>query len=1147
MTTLSLPQTDGIIINTPRQRLSPDEAQRIASNPEHSVWVNASAGSGKTTVLTKRVTRLLLSGVAAHKILCLTFTRAAAAEMSLRVAQQLSLWATCDEATLDTQLYELENKAPTRAVRDKARRLFAEMLACPGGMRIRTIHAFCTEILGRFPVEAGVTPHVATIEPDEADALRQQEMNRLLGSEHHATLKQVLGFLLDELGEKNLETALSAMRKDARKVQYAIAKHGGMDRLSATLRHHLDIKPDDTEERILRDALSDVAVPVEDLRRVLPHILESSSSFSKRGEGLARWLSCDLEARCDAYDEYRRVFLTGENEPYSKFASKAVLDKHPDIQTIMQGEAVRLQRIDARLEALQIADITRELATLHSAIQDAYDAAKKARGVVDYDDLITHTLALLQREKIGGWVMFKLDGGIDHILVDEAQDTSQAQWDIVRLITEEFFTGAGKHGQTRTLFVVGDEKQSIYSFQNADPGAFDSMYVYFDRKLREVGQTLHAVDLNVSFRSAPAVLRMVDAVFEPPEVQKGVSRTPITHQAALPRAGEAAKMGRVECWPLQKIEKAEEDQPDLWAVATHNEDVEDAQAALAQQIAVKIKGWLDDSHTHEELGRHVRPDDIMILLRQRGSFADLMVRALKKHGVPVTGVDRMHLIKQLPVMDVLALVQFILLPEDDLTLACLLRSPLLGVSEDALMQLALPERQSLWQALQRVRDQPAWSAVYGYLSNWLSRGDYMKPLALLTEILNLPCPGSSISGRHALWQRLGVDALDPLDELLNAAQHYTRHDAPNLQGFVEWLTASDSEIKRELDQGGGQVRIMTVHAAKGLEAPIVFLPHTTGLPDTQRMPKLYWSDDDVPCYIPHKPIGGQPMLYWQGMFAKQMEEYRRLLYVALTRASHCAIVCGWENSKTKNNRDHWYALSQSALRHLSPDQTDETRPLFHTDGPTQHSLTKATTASSEAMALPTWARVPLPPETMPATLRPSEVPGEASASPDSAYARGRIIHRLLQYLPDLPTTARATAAAHYLAEARHNLSPAAQQEIATEILRLFDDPATAALFGTGSRAEVPVAGWIGDQPVSGQIDRLCVTNDAVLIIDYKTNRPPPATAAGVPHVYRAQMAAYASLMRQIYPGKPVRCFLLWTYTAQLMEIGCDPVDSAAIQ
>lgn len=1142
---MSEPIPDGIIVNAPALSLpkhftAPDVTARAASDPRHSVWVNASAGSGKTTILTRRVTRLLLAGVPPHKILCLTFTRAAAAEMSLRLARQLSLWATCDEATLDQQLAVLEGVSPSQKLREKARRLFAVMLACPGGMRIRTIHAFCQEILGRFPIESGVTPHVKMMEEEDATTLRRAEMNRLLTDGHDPALRQAFGYLLDELGEAGLNTALDTLRKDAGRLHAALLKHGTPAAINTTLRHNLDLNPGDTIEGLLRAALSDEMLPLQNLRAVLPYLLRSSETYALRGRALASWLALDLDARVEAYDIYRRVFLTGEDTPYSQFANKPIVLEHPEIQTIMNAEATRILALDERLEALRLAGITAALITLHNAIEAAYKNAKTVRGAVDYGDLIHHTRALLQREHIGGWVMYKLDGGIDHILVDEAQDTSQAQWDIVRLLSEEFFAGDSVATKQRTLFVVGDEKQSIYSFQNADPDAFEEMRDYFSHKLRACGQHLHEIDLHVSFRSAPAVLRLVDTVFAPDDVRRGVARHTVSHQAALPRTGEAPKMGRIECWPLLVDENAPEEAGDLWRVATCNTDVMDAETLLAQKIASTIKAWLTSPTPHPALGRRVRPDDVMILLRTRGGFADLMVRALKKYDVPVTGVDRMHLVKQLPVMDLLALIQFILLPEDDLTLACLLRSPLLGVSEHDLMYLALPERQHLWQALRDQRDTPLWKPVHDYLAGWLSRGDYMTPLGLLTEILNLPCPGSAVSGRHALWQRLGLDALDPMDELLNAAQHYAQQEAPCLQGFVEWLMASDSEIKRELDQGGGQVRLMTVHAAKGLEAPIVFLPDTTGVPDTQRMAKLHWSEEEVPCYIPRKPLGGLPMLYWQAMQTRQMEEYRRLLYVAITRAAHHVVLCGWENRKNKNAA-HWYALTKTAMQRLVPEQKEDDQALVYTDGEALVTVPKQTVVPDITLALPVWARQVLPPENMPETLRPSTALDDASTddaaiSPDGAYARGRIMHSLLQYLPALAPAERAAAAARYLAEARHNLSPTAQQDIADEILRLFDDPEIAPLFGPQSRAEVPVAGWVKDAPVSGQIDRLCVTDEAVLIIDYKTNRPPPHNVADVPPAYRAQMAAYAALVRQIYPGKPVRSFLLWTHTARLMEI-----------
>ena len=495
----------------------------------------------------------------------------------------------------------------------------------------------------------------------------------------------------------------------------------------------------------------------------------------------------------------------------------------------------------------------------------------------------------------------------------------------------------------------------------------------------------------------------------------------------------------------------------------------------------------------------------------------------------------------------MALIQFALLPEDDLTLATILRGPLLGFSEEQLMELAIGRKGRLWQSLiDKSEKNKAFAAARDYLRALLAEADFVSPYALLARLLDEPCPASDISGRRAIWSRLGNDALDPVGELLNAAQNYGRRHAPSLQGFLHWLAATEAEIKRELDRGGGEVRIMTVHAAKGLEAPIVFLPDTASAPRINEMPKLLWSAEGVPLYFNRAPKGGPARTLWDEAREKQMEEYRRLFYVALTRAAERLYIGGWENArKTGNEHECWYALARTALQDLHQPMTvtaDAPQPdiAFMDHGIAAKEKAGPKKATAKMMKLPAWARQAAEPE--PAALRPIspsrmvEETEPPAASPDALFARGRIIHRLLQSLPDVEDSRRDAVAAHFLANPQHRLPKREQEEVAREVLDLLRRPDYAPLFAPGSKAEVSLAGFIGARPFSGQIDRLCVRAEQVWIVDYKSNRPPPLRVADVSPAYLRQLATYRALLRQIYPGKPVKCFLLWTYKPDLMPI-----------
>jgi ATP-dependent helicase/nuclease subunit A len=1115
--------------------LNPDANQRAASDPAASVWVNASAGSGKTTVLTERVTRLLLSGVKPEKILCLTYTRAGAAEMANRVTKILSKWAVCDDAELYNNLDKLQNKAPTPQQILEARRLFARVLSCPGGMRIRTIHSFCQEILSRFPIEAGLPPYFALIEEQDLEVLKKDVLDDLLREAAENPEKE-LARALSVLVASQGEAGFSKMLKDVAHERGRLMTTDDLKGQIARTRRHLQLEPDDTPENIRKDAMN--RAPEADLRKLAAWV-EKESSYEEERQRLTEILSLPKEKWASKFDVYCLIFLTKKYEPRKAIASKKIREAHPEIDILCSREVSRLRSSLERLEAAEIAKTTESVLLFGLAFAERLAARKAARAALDYDDLILFTENLLRHRGIAPWILYKLDKGFDHILLDEAQDTSRAQWNIVQSLTEEFYAGEGaQKNRDRTLFVVGDEKQSIFSFQNADPEAFLSLRDFFSRRLNDAEKRLELIPMHTSFRSAPTILTAVDAVFAPNAVREGVSPENIKH-TATPNPDGSEKIGRVEVWPLLKRPEKEVSDNYEWLMPTTREEDIDPQATLAEVIALKIEGWL--AH-HEVLPGEKEPisaGDIMILLRHRGRFADLMVRALKARKIPVTGVDRMHLVKQLPVMDLLAMLHFVLLPEDDLNLAVLLRGPFLGLSEEQLMDLAIGRKESLWKSF---KTSPSFAAVRDYLSAKLNEADFSTPFVFLSHILNAPCPANINSGRKALWSRLGDEALDPVEELLNKAQSFGQSHAPSLQNFLHWLTQSDVEIKRELDRGEKQVRILTVHASKGLEAPIVFLPDTTSVP--RDIPKFQWGEEDAPLFLTHAPKFGKAQDLWQAARAKQMEEYRRLFYVAMTRASRRLYICGWQSGKGEGDSSlTWYGLATSALRSLHQDylpvDIDGVAPeIAFADTampPALPSQTKHPVA--QKTPLPDWAFKRIEEQPVVLSVAPFYGADPPSGTPDAAFARGRIIHRLLQSLPDIAPDKRAGAVDRFLAHPRHGLTQDQRNDIAKEVHRLLDDENFVALFASDSLAEAPLAGRIRDVNVFRQVDRLCFHKDEVWIVDYKTNRQPPKHPEDIPPPYRQQLEEYRVLLRGIYPDKNVRCFLLWTCAPILMEAG----------
>ena len=1143
-------------------------AQLLASDPYSSVWVGASAGSGKTKVLADRVSRLLLAGVAPQRILCLTFTRAAAAEMSIRLTQRLSKWATCEEATLEKELLALEGEEADQKRKDRARRLFAHVLACPGGMRIQTIHAFAQEILARFPLEAGLAPHFAVMEESDAQALRDDALDDLLeevAEEQDTPLAKAFALLVDSLGEHKLRDVLKEASSQEANLKEALRKAGGIEALSHQIRSQLGLSPDETKEGLTAEGMREGAFDRAKLLFAARCLIEKGTkTFQEAGQKIATWLEQDEAGRARGFDAYVKTFLTDEGEIRAKLASKDVSTAFPAIEDDLKAEAQRLISLNERIDCVRCAQETEAILVFSMALIDAYKTRKGARALLDYNDLIAHTGALLARRDVAPWILFKLDGGLDHILVDEAQDTNPAQWKIIQTFADTFFEGQGAFEEReRTLFVVGDEKQSIYSFQGADPRAFLWMNEHFSTRIRGAQKPYREVPLNVSFRSAPAILRAVDAVFERPEVRAGVSRDPVQHSAFR---AEAA--GRVEVWPLSKApeeqtakktarsSKTAED----WAMPLGYERTHDPVAALAEDLARRIKAWIAQGHTvyDRELKREraMTAGDVMVLVQTRGPFVEHFVRAMKSEAVPISGVDRMMLTTQLAVMDLMALMQFVLLPDDDLTLATILRGPFIGASEDELMDIAIQRNGSLWQSLcSKAQRNPRYALWRDYLLALLDRADQTPPLPLLVRLLTQPCPTDPHSGRRAIAARLGPDAEDPIDELLNEAERFGQNHSPSLQAFLHWLTASDVQIKREMEQALHCVRITTVHASKGLESPIVILPDTTRVPERQKLNKLLWDEQGaLPFYIPREPMNAFLRGLRSQAYERQMQEYRRLLYVAMTRAADRLYVCGFARQKADEGKDNWYNLILQGVTplHLEVATTGDevvvadyarvevSRASVNAPLADEGDRGAVAPADQQTESLPTWLFAPPPPEPSPprplVPSRPSEEEPPSISPQDGRFARGRIIHRLLQNLPELETEARETSARRFLSNPQHGLSAEDQADICGEVLGLLAEERFAPLFGPDSRAEQPIVGLSGDRLIAGQVDRLALVGDEVWIVDYKTNRPPPSDPAHIPTAYRGQMDAYRTVLAAIYPDRTIRCFLLWTYTLALMEV-----------
>jgi len=1139
--------------------------QAEASDPQVSAFVSANAGAGKTHVLALRVIRLLLAGTDPMKILCITFTKAAAANMAARVFDTLARWIALDDEALDREMRAIGETAIGPERRARARRLFASALDTPGGLKVQTIHAFCTRLLHQFPFEADVAARFAVLDERAQDELLDRAtMGVLLDAARSpgTPLAGALATAIATAADRTFRDVVRELmaRRDA--VTAWIARAGSPAKAIDELSRTLGIDPQVDLARLDHELTEGDDLPSSQWAAVAALCAEGSKTDNDRAAQLRAALAASGAPRVAAY---LSVFLTDTLSPRKNVITIGLARKCPDLAERIAREQARVCTLLEKRNGVICRDRTAALITIGAAVIARYRGEKEARGLLDYDDLIAKTLRLLTTVN-PSWVHYKLDRGIDHVLIDEAQDTSETQWEIITRLVAEFTAGAGARDVARTIFAVGDEKQSIFSFQGAVPRKFDEMRRHFEQAHVAIGADWRFVRFGHSFRSGPNIMGAVNSVFESEAIAASLTSDAVsvaTHES-LPDAAP----GLVEIWPLMRPPERREiegwDAP-FDALATTS-----PQVRLARRIADTIAQGI---RSGEPLGRErkpMRPGDVLVLVRQRGALFEAVIRALKERHIAVAGADRLVLTEHIAVVDLMALADALLLPQDDLALAVALKSPLFGIDEDQLFTLAYGRKGTLRAALAGKRaEAPAFAATHALLDRCAGEARAATPFGFYAWLLG------AAGGRAKFLRRLGPEAADALDEFLELALDYERREAPSLQGFMSWLRAAQTEIKRDMEISRDEVRVMTVHGAKGLEAPLVILADTTSPPAGPRPPRLL----ALPA---QRAAPGTPdRIVWAGRkamdvravasarqtaLAEAEHEYRRLLYVAMTRAADRLIVAGCEGERGRPG-GCWYDLVLDGLRD---------REGFHTvgEGDAQiwryrkvadaTSLRPAEPAAQGELALrapfPAWLRraAPREPERF-AAITPSESEGAAPAERRGAggetrrlaIARGTLIHRLMQSLPDIAPERRAEAARHYLTRAGADFAPAEHEAFVATTLQLLDDPRFSVLFAPGSRAEVPIVGRLmrpDKSPllVSGQIDRLAVTASEVLIGDYKTNRPAPRTleeAARAHPAYVRQLALYRGLIGKLYPGRIVRAALVWTEVPDLMELSAETLDA----
>jgi len=1163
-------------------------AQTRAADPRASVWVSANAGSGKTHVLTERVIRLLLNGAPPARILCLTYTKAAAAVMQTRIFDRLARWTALSDEELAAELTAMEGVRPDTVKLAQARRLFAEALETPGGLKIQTIHAFCESLLHQFPLEANIPGHFELMDDaaqNQRIAEAKQQMLTDIYNNPNSPLGEAFSLILARAGEFSLDKLLAeAIQRKQELAPYAanLAADNG-----AELNNILGLS--ELTAAAAADNKSIEAHIADGLRRkVFFSEIELARMEILGGKKAAEFTAKLKQAKKQANSQEMLNILTaaycskGEIRKISLFGKKLLAD-WPELEELFSLKAAAVLAAAETLKAAALKDMNQAAYTLIADLLKRYAALKQAQGLMDFSDLISRSLALLKRRGAGQWVQYKLDKGIDHILVDEAQDTAPEQWEIIRLLSQDFFAGlSAREDLTRTIFAVGDEKQSIYSFQGANPQDFSENGRYQARRAMHAEKLFRRESLAFSFRSTPDVLQAVDGVFSLPQNYKGLSaeNEPTVHDAI-----RIHDQGYVEYW--QAFSGEEQAEPDDWTESAA--PPADPAALLAQSIVRTIAHWLDSGEILAGRGRPIAPGDIMILERKRDSFIHILSRELKSADIPVAGADRLKLTDHIAVQDLMALGNFVLQPRDDLSLAALLKSPLFGISEEQLLDIAAGRKGTLWEALLDKAEKTDLIECCQKLQSWRNFFDIKPVYEFYSKIL------AEDGGRRRFLARLGAEAADILDAFLDYCLAAQKTGLPGLQVFLHDLSENSPEIKRELDQSRGEVRIMTVHASKGQEAPIVFLADGGG---------AIWHSSHAPCLLPY-PVSEEARRADQSLppqirlwlpkadyktreisaildrlKMQAEEEYHRLLYVGMTRAEDRLIVCG--RHKAREPQDTWLPVVSAALadkakpvkavsddiiaHRFQPSEASDNAAAVPRETKPQISLSETVPAFllREPPAEPPLPRPLAPsgasgiiesePETNPELMLQSPILPEAATDGQdeqsekfsreilTAAEKGTLIHALLQYLPAIPAYRRRGLAQAYLTARLGEESSPAIAEIMDTLFAVLEDKRLAMLFGADGRSEaalmglVPVKGVM--RAISGQIDRLAINSGRIIFADYKTGKPPEAEK-DIPPIYKMQLALYAALLRAIYPERSIEAWLIYTQSMRVFRFEND--------
>ncbi len=1099
--------------------------QREATTPHESFWVSANAGTGKTKVLVDRIISLLVSDIKPSKILCITFTKAGAAEMISRITNESNKLLALEE----TKLCEyIEGNCNISVKADKIRKIrktLTSIIDNPDLIRIQTIHSFCGTILKAFPLEAGVVPFFNTADDVQTSEITEKAWGNFIKAMEigqgvyfsaYCDLSSLYGF------DTIRKTVFSLFEKKAH-IDNVLNVKGGLAEYLEYLKNSFEV---------------DLSVnPENEFFELYKNDIEKLAYCLRSGKTNAIRRADKLFSIIKKFSFSRLNELFFENEKVKELSDKDSEKKFPEVKELVETLRASIKIWSDRILSYRLLTNTKNYLILLTGFKAYYELEKDRNYFLDYNDLIEKSKNLLTNSEFASWVLYKLDGGIEHILVDEAQDTSPSQWEIIRAITEEFFSGDAIK-TVRTIFVVGDEKQSIFSFQGADLKIFSDMKTFFDLKIGESSETdkiLNKIPLSSSFRSLSAILELVDEILQEETVKKATMTDVVNHQA-----NRLKHYGYIEIQQLiPQAKTVYNNEPILWYLPEEYEENDEGKkkAILAKNIADKINKIINEVHILPRTNAQARAGDIMILMRKRDKELVAYITAeLQKRNISTSGIDKLDITGNMAILDILACAKFLLQKNDDYNLACLLKSPFICLSEDDIFYLCYNRKgKSLYEFL--LENELRFSDAVNFL-NLLERIKFTSIRELFFKILDV------LGFRKNLVATFGSSIDEIINEFLSITENFESKNLANLQIFIKWFEKNGGEIKRDQDMVTDEVRIMTIHAAKGLEAPVVILADTTSSTLEERSFVL----DDNYILVPGSKDCNNG--FSKGKFEehrnKDQQERFRLLYVALTRACDELYVFGLENNKNKNS---WYEFIKSAALRLPKSKTEEGVITVTDEQYLQFISDNQNLSAAKAIvnsSLPKFFFEDYKEEQTENSILPSLLSSGSYNSDEKKVIniskhdldRGTIIHRLLEVLPNYSEDKKENVFKIIIDEYGVD-DEVILEEIKSEVFSIMSSEELRFLYSGNSKAEVAISGYIDDSFVNGKIDRLIFDGDVIHLVDYKTHKNPEGREDKLIEDYRPQMHLYYRLLKNIYPDKKIMPKLLLTKTGKFLNYNFD--------